>query len=1269
MAYIDKITAINSSNNTSEVFDVKDTTSGYTTNTGTVTKVTVGSDLKVGNTAGGNITTTGTITHANSVTAKTTQALYPIKYDAQGHITGSGSAITNISAFTNDVGYVTSEDIPEGASAYTGTTSAVGTTASGGTSNGFARGDHVHNITKTTIDSTLGTGSGTTKFYREDGSWATPNYIANTDEKLKIAAVTSGTTYYPVVAANSTAAATRQYDATGLAYAGTNGTTSAVGTAKITLGNSTTSGTANNKKGQITLYGSTAYATTIDPGSPTAARTITLPNKTGTVALTSDIPTISYPVTSVNTKTGAVSLTASDVGAFEKLPYAIGTTEAGIRPYVDQARANRLAFLPADQIIIEKTIDGGTTWTDAGYTDDRKIDIFTENNGRGVDIPLLNNAKSTLCGLRVTITGMKYNVPANTAETSKYNYWSSSYISSVERYFNVREWWFWLSANKDTIRPEIYCATGANPNNWVTVFNSDFGMTGWSGSDWIRSGDGKTFGGGTTQTSNYWNWRIVFWSRYAEGKTSFQSTTAQSIIQIRCYGDSVWNSSNNLMDKDHLYYWDNYKNATFPAKVTLGTAPTANMDAATKKYVDDNIPTKTSDLTNDSGFITSDNKVKQSPIGNSTLRKGVLLSYDSYSGLSNETTNISYVSNRFLFCPGNSSDTVPGLEVLDSSGNKSSRLSYNNVILQNSSNAYRTTVTAGTPTANNTVTLPSATGTVALTSDIPTKVSELTNDSGFITSYTDTKNTAGSTNTSSKIYLIGATSQAANPQTYSHDTAYVGTDGYLYSNSKKTLVEQYSNNGYVLNVTPSVSNSSADFTVQASLDNSGNFYNTLHLGSDGFYISNDIDEKNWIYIDNNGTTPVSIKGIKTPQDQYDAVNKKYVDDHIPTIPDISGKVNITETNNGVTTNIIRNNDTHSLVLSTTSSTESSSLYIEPGQISLSTQTSSLVLAPSEVLINTDPDNGRGPQIHMSESDNTATIKAQSIKLEGLSNKGVYTLAGSATASRTITLPNKTGTVALTSDIPTVPTNISAFTNDAGYITSADVPEGASAYTGTISAVGTTASSGTNNGFARGDHTHNITKTTIDSVLGTGSGTTKYYREDGTWVTPTDTKNTAGSTNTSSKIFLIGATSQAANPQTYSHDTAYVGTDGKLYSASKVVLVGGSNASSSVTITPTTTDVYSMTSAGSVTAGTKASFTRGTFSQGTLPTMTWAMDSTDTKKLNITFSQGTLPTHAADSFTANTPTAVTLPGRSSAIKAWTGYSAATAAAQAFTGVTG
>lgn len=52
---------------------------------------------------------------------------------------------------------------------------------------------------------------------------------------------------------------------------------------------------------------------------------------------------------------------------------------------------------------------------------------------------------------------------------------------------------------------------------------------------------------------------------------------------------------------------------------------------------------------------------------------------------------------------------------------------------------------------------------------------------------TDTKNTAGSTDSSSKLFIIGATSQTASSQTYSQDTAYIGTDGCLYSNNTKVL--------------------------------------------------------------------------------------------------------------------------------------------------------------------------------------------------------------------------------------------------------------------------------------------------------------------------------------------------------------------------------------------------------------------------------------------------------------------------------------------------
>ena len=77
---------------------------------------------------------------------------------------------------------------------------------------------------------------------------------------------------------------------------------------------------------------------------------------------------------------------------------------------------------------------------------------------------------------------------------------------------------------------------------------------------------------------------------------------------------------------------------------------------------------------------------------------------------------------------------------------------------------------------------------------------------------------------------------------------------------------------------------------------------------------------------------------------------------------------------------------------------------------------------------------------------------------------------------------------------------------------------------------------------------NAPTTSSGSTYGTGTagqalltnGTTIYW---GT-ISTDDTKNTAGSTDTSSKIYLIGATEQSANPQTYSDDQVYV-TSGQL----------------------------------------------------------------------------------------------------------------------------
>ena len=93
---------------------------------------------------------------------------------------------------------------------------------------------------------------------------------------------------------------------------------------------------------------------------------------------------------------------------------------------------------------------------------------------------------------------------------------------------------------------------------------------------------------------------------------------------------------------------------------------------------------------------------------------------------------------------------------------------------------------------------------------------------------------------------------------------------------------------------------------------------------------------------------------------------------------------------------------------------------------------------------------------------------------------------------------------------------------------------------------------------------------------------------------------------------------------------------------------GSNSSSTVEITPTTTSVYSMTSTGSVTNGTEPTCK--------LPTFTTSVSE---ETLTLGWTEGT--------FSAGTATKVTLPTRMQVSNLWNGYSEATAAAQTFTGV--
>jgi hypothetical protein len=123
---------------------------------------------------------------------------------------------------------------------------------------------------------------------------------------------------------------------------------------------------------------------------------------------------------------------------------------------------------------------------------------------------------------------------------------------------------------------------------------------------------------------------------------------------------------------------------------------------------------------------------------------------------------------------------------------------------------------------------------------------------------TDTKNTAGSTNSSSKLFLIGATSQAANPQTYSHDTAYVGTDGCLYSNSTKVSVEGHAHTYYWANLEVSTSSSATTIPTFARVNISSSNVNldllSIQNTSSGGCISATNGSGNCAYLYSSSTT-------------------------------------------------------------------------------------------------------------------------------------------------------------------------------------------------------------------------------------------------------------------------------------------------------------------------------------------------------------------------------------------------------------------------------
>lgn len=252
------------------------------------------------------------------------------------------------------------------------------------------------------------------------------------------------------------------------------------------------------------------------------------------------------------------------------------------------ASGNHLAFLPPEQIIIEESTDGGTTWADAGVSDTIKRNLFSGNVLSHIKLPTVTGgyANSGKCKIRVTLSAFKFNVPEGTAETEKFNYWRPAYFVSKERYVSFRGFYIWVSQGGSNRWLTVKVQVGFYPEHSFSNVIPETKIAGWAGGNFVTVPSGKTemlFGSGTGKSTDSYGNVFLRFEFTAVCSESVTSNFIPSIYLITGVGGNTWEKSNNMTYHNHIYSWDAYQNATFPANLSASSMSVGNYPVALQK--------------------------------------------------------------------------------------------------------------------------------------------------------------------------------------------------------------------------------------------------------------------------------------------------------------------------------------------------------------------------------------------------------------------------------------------------------------------------------------------------------------------------------------------------------------------------------------------------------------------------------------------------------------------------------------------------------------
>ena len=211
---------------------------------------------------------------------------------------------------------------------------------------------------------------------------------------------------------------------------------------------------------------------------------------------------------------------------------------------IPELGANRFAFLRPEGITLEYSKDGGNTWTQE--TDNYYKRLFS--TGTDFHIGQRGGSKSATADWKCRVT-------INT-ELSR--------IYTVLNKFAI----YCSTSGSQGCYGTFEAAKNESPTKFETIINR-FELNGWSGWNIINGFDTITYGNSGYQ---YQYLRFTFGIT-----TPHKDYNNLSIIKILAFGGVGWSTPSNMASNGHLYNYDEYQNAIFPAEVTA-TKLKGNLD-------------------------------------------------------------------------------------------------------------------------------------------------------------------------------------------------------------------------------------------------------------------------------------------------------------------------------------------------------------------------------------------------------------------------------------------------------------------------------------------------------------------------------------------------------------------------------------------------------------------------------------------------------------------------------------------------------------------